>query len=63
MVARQLQQSFQLDPSAVRAMGGLRYGAAAHAVRRFAARLAEDAAKVRFVEGMKRKLRERSRAK
>jgi hypothetical protein len=44
----------------VRAVGGVKYGAAAQAVRRFAAGLAQDAAKVRFVEGMKRSLRERT---
>jgi hypothetical protein len=44
----------------VRGMGGVKYGAAAQAVRRFAAGLAQDAAKVRFVEGMKRSLRERT---
>ncbi len=45
----------------VRAAGGLRYGAAAQGVRRFAAGLPRDAAKARFVEGMSRKLRERRR--
>ncbi len=40
----------------VRAMGGLKHEAAAQAVRRFAAGLGKDAAKVRFVEGMRRKL-------
>ena len=45
----------------VRAMGGLEYGAAAQGVRRFASGLEKDAAKVRFVEGMKRKLCEARR--
>jgi hypothetical protein len=43
----------------VRAVGGLAYGAAAQGVRRFEAGQARDAAKARFVEGMKRRLRER----
>ena len=47
----------------VRAMGGLQYGAAAQGGRRFAAGLAQDAAKVAFVEAMKRKLHGRKRAK
>ena len=40
----------------VRWAGGMKYGAAAQAVRRFAAGLAKDAAKVRFVENMRRRL-------
>jgi len=40
----------------VRLAGGMNYGAAAQAVRRFAAGLAKDAAKVRFVENMRRRL-------
>jgi REP element-mobilizing transposase RayT len=44
-----------------RAVGGLKYGAAAQAVRRFAAGLPKDAAKARFVEDLKRRLRERER--
>ena len=34
----------------------MKYGAAAPAVRRFGAGLAKDAAKVRFVENMRRRL-------
>jgi hypothetical protein len=34
----------------------MKYGAAAQAVRRFAAGLAKDADKVRFVENMRRRL-------
>ena len=45
----------------VRAMGGLKYAAAAQGVRRFASGLGKDGAKVRFVEGMKRKLCETRR--
>ena len=44
----------------VRALEGLKYGAAAQAVRRFAAGLPQDAAKGRFVEALRRKLVERS---
>jgi putative transposase len=40
----------------VRCAGGLHYEAAAQAVRRFAAGLAKDTAKVRFVEQMRRRL-------
>jgi len=43
----------------VRAVGGLTYGAAAQAVRRFAAGLADDGAKRRFVEELRRRLGER----
>jgi hypothetical protein len=45
-----------LVAEAVRLAGGMKYGAAAQAVRRFAARLAKDAAKVWFVENMRRRL-------
>ena len=47
----------------VRAMGGLTHGAAAQGVRRCAAGLAEDAAKVAFVKARERKLRGRKRTK
>ena len=47
----------------VRAMSGPKYGAAAQGVRRFAAGLAQDPAKVAFVEAMKRKLHGRKRVK
>jgi hypothetical protein len=40
----------------VRLAGGMKYGAAAQAVRRFAAGLAKDADKVRFVANMRRRL-------
>jgi hypothetical protein len=40
----------------VRWAGGMNYGAVAQAVRRFAAGLAKDAAKVRFVQIMRRRL-------
>ncbi len=40
----------------VRLAGGMKYGAAAQAVRRFAAGLEKDADKVRFVEKMRRRL-------
>jgi hypothetical protein len=40
----------------VRLVGGLKYGTAAQAVRRFAAGLAKDADKVSFVENMRRRL-------
>jgi hypothetical protein len=41
---------------------GLKYGSAAQAVRRFAAALPQDAAKMRFVAEMKHRLGERSEA-
>ncbi|MCZ7635565.1 MAG: hypothetical protein M5U12_05635 [Verrucomicrobia bacterium] len=44
----------------VRAVGELKYGAAAQAVRRFAAALPQDPAKVRFVTEMKQRLGERT---
>jgi uncharacterized ion transporter superfamily protein YfcC len=50
----------QRSAEVVRVIGGVKYGAAAQAVRGFATGLAQDAAKVRFVEGMKRRLRERT---
>ncbi|MBE7503599.1 MAG: transposase [Verrucomicrobiales bacterium] len=43
----------------VRAVGGLTYGAAAQAVRRFTAGMPLDAARIRFVEEMRRRLGER----
>lgn len=43
----------------VRAVSGLTYGAAARAVRRFTAGMPLDAARIRFVEEMRRRLEER----
>lgn len=46
----------------VRAVEGLKYGSAAQAVRRFAAALLQDAAKMRFVAEMKHRLGKRIEA-
>ncbi len=43
----------------VRAAGGVQYGAAAQALRRFAVGMTRDPARVEFVEVMKRRLRDR----
>ena len=43
----------------VRAIGNLTYGAGVQAVRRFEVGISEDRAKARFVEALKRRLREK----